>query len=88
MTPDEVEEGIDYIRNEVISLSIAVVDFLFTFWIEHSTGEIPSVSTCHTTVVRGSLHKLRRLRPCRPNPLFPRLPIPSDLACKLGDYCP
>ena len=31
MTPDEVEETINYILNEVISLSIAIADFSFTF---------------------------------------------------------
>ena len=31
MTPEEVEEGIDYIRNEVISLSITIDGFSFTF---------------------------------------------------------
>ena len=49
MTPDEVEEGIDHIRNEVISLSIAIADFSFTFWIEHSIGMILFVDICHMT---------------------------------------
>jgi len=30
MTPDEVEETIDYILNEVFSPSIAIADFSFT----------------------------------------------------------
>ena len=49
MTPDEVEEGIDHIRNEVTPLSIAIVDFSFTFWIEHSIGMILFVFACHLT---------------------------------------
>ena len=47
MTPDEVEETVDHILNEVISLSITIADFSFTFGIEHSTGETLSVVTCH-----------------------------------------
>ena len=31
MTPEEVEETVDYILNEVILLSIAIADFSFTF---------------------------------------------------------
>ena len=45
----EVEETVDSTTSEVISLSIAIVDFSFTFWIEHSAGEILLVFTYHMT---------------------------------------
>ena len=55
MTDAEVEEKIDYVLNEVISLSILIVDFHSLFWIEHSTRMILWVFTCHTAGIRNRI---------------------------------
>ena len=36
MTPEEIEETIDYLLNEVLSRSVAIVDFSLTF--EHNAA--------------------------------------------------
>ena len=42
MTPDEIEETIDYLLNEVFS-SFVAASFSLMFLIERSTGKIPLV---------------------------------------------
>jgi len=43
MSPEEIEEMIDHILNEVLSPSVAIADFLLTLWIERSMRKIPFV---------------------------------------------
>jgi len=40
MTPEEIEETIDYLLNEVLLPSVITADLLLTFWICFSTGKI------------------------------------------------
>jgi len=44
MAPEEIEETIDYLLNEVLSFPVVTVDFSLTFWIR-STGKILLVIT-------------------------------------------
>jgi len=43
MSPEEIEEMIDHILNEVLPPSVEIADFSLTLWIERSMREIPSV---------------------------------------------
>jgi len=40
MTPEEIEEMIDYLLDEVFSSSVVIAHFLLTFWIKHSMEKI------------------------------------------------
>ena len=45
MSPEEIEETIDYLLNEVLSTPVSIADSSLTFWIERSTGKILLVVT-------------------------------------------
>ena len=45
MSPEEIEETIDYLLNEVLSSFVIIEDYSLTFRTEHSTGRIPLVVT-------------------------------------------
>jgi len=45
MTPEEIEEMIDYILNEVLLFSVVIVNYSPTSRIEHSMGKILLVAT-------------------------------------------
>jgi len=45
MSPEEIEETIDYILNEVFSFAVVIADFPLMFLIERSMGRILSVIT-------------------------------------------
>ena len=40
MTPEEIEETIDYLLNEVFSPPVLIADFLLTFRMKYSMGKI------------------------------------------------
>lgn len=40
MTPEEIEEMIDYLLDEVTPSTVVITGFLLTFWIKHSMEKI------------------------------------------------
>ena len=64
MTPEEIEETIDHILNEVLPSSVFTADFLLTPRNEYSMGKIQLVTTRH--LVDSTIDPL-----CLPFQIFP-----------------
>ena len=56
MSPDEIEEAIDYLLNEVFSSSLAIPGFTLTPRIEYSMGKILSVTISYPADPAIELH--------------------------------